>query len=61
MMTILTAYTQETMLQSAAFEVIVEFPLHIQGKRPPLPLQVSQELRVIFIDDLIEKRLAFIL
>jgi hypothetical protein len=55
-MTILTAYTQETILQTATLEVIVEFPLHIQGKRAALPLQVSQELLVILINDLVEKR-----
>lgn len=31
MMTVLAAHTQKAMLETTSLEVIVEFPLHIQG------------------------------
>ena len=43
------------MFQATALEVVVEFSLHIQGNRTALLLHERQELRVILVDNLVEK------
>jgi len=57
MMTVLAAHAQKAMFQATALEVIIEFPLHIQGNRTALLLHERQEMRVILVDNLVEKRL----
>jgi hypothetical protein len=56
-MTVLATHTQKAMLQTTALEVIVEFSLHIQGNKTAPLLHECQEMRVILVDNLVEKRL----
>ena len=57
MTTALAAHTQKAMFQATALEVVVELPLHIQGNRTALLLHERQEMRVILINNLVEKRI----
>jgi hypothetical protein len=55
-MTGVTAHPQEAM-QTAAFEIVLEFPLHVTRQRPPLPGHVVNEHRVMLFDDPVEQGL----
>ena len=57
MMTVGALHPQESVFQPSAFEVIVKFLLHVQGQGLPLHGHHIPELRVMPLDDLIEKRL----
>ena len=52
-----SAHTQEPVLQSAAFKVIVKFLLHMHGQWLALCSHHSFERRVMPLDDLVEERL----
>jgi hypothetical protein len=57
MMTFAALHPQEAMLQAAAFEVIGKFLFFVQRKGLVLSGHHIPELRVVSLDDLIEKRL----
>jgi len=55
MMTVGALHTQESVLQPSAFEVIRKFLLHMQGQGLALHGHHIPELRIMPLDDLIEK------
>jgi len=54
-MTAVTAHPQETVLQTAAFEVTLKFPLDIPRQCRALRRQIGHERRVEFFDDLVKE------
>ena len=56
-MTGVATYAQEAVLQPAAFQVILEFPLNVTREFRALGHQMGGECRVMLLDDLIEQRL----
>jgi hypothetical protein len=52
-----TAYPQKSMFQSAALQVVLEFPLDVVRQCPAFLGQLSPEIRVVLRHQLIEKRL----
>lgn len=44
---VLAPYSQETVFEPAALQVVFEFPLNIAGQRPALPGQLLPESRVV--------------
>ena len=55
MMTVGTLHPQESVLQPSTFEVIRKFLLHMQGQGLALHGHHIPELRIMPLDDLIEK------
>jgi len=53
----LTAYPQKTMFQSAALQVVFEFPLNVVRKCPAFLGHLPPEIRVVLRHQMIEERL----
>jgi hypothetical protein len=53
--TAIAAYPQETVLQTATFEVILEFPLNIPRQCPAMCRQMGHKRGVVFFDDLVKE------
>ena len=51
-----TAYPQKPLLQAAAFQVVLKFPPYEPWKGASFGLQAGEEIRVVVVNDLIEKR-----
>jgi len=56
-MTIAAAHAQKAMLEPAAFQVLSKFPLHDLRQRAPVERELCQKVRVVLINDLIQKTL----
>ena len=54
-MTNIAAHTQETMLETAASEVVLELALDILRQYPALSRQMGHESGVVFFDDLVKE------
>ena len=54
-MTAIAAYPQETVLQTTAFEVILEFPLDVARQCRALCRKIGHERGVVFCDDLVKE------
>lgn len=52
-----TVHPQKAMLQAAATQVVLEFPLHIVRQRARLLGHVGDERRVVLFDDRVEQSL----
>ena len=57
MVTFGALHTQKTVLQPAAFEVLIKFLLHMRGQRIALCRHYRFERRVMPLDDSIEQSL----
>jgi hypothetical protein len=53
--TAIATYPQETVLQTAAFEVILEFPLDIARQWRALCRHMAHERGIVFFDNLVKK------
>jgi hypothetical protein len=53
--TAIATHPQESVFQTAAFEVIFEFPLDVARQYRTLCRQMEHECRVVFFDDLVKK------
>ena len=55
-MTVLAAHAQEAMLEEAAFEIRLEFLLHILRQRPASGFARGDELGKVPLDERVEQR-----
>ncbi len=61
MMTGFTPYSQKAMLETTALQVALELPDNIAGQGPALLRQHVLKLRPVFLDQLIKKRVLWLM
>jgi hypothetical protein len=56
-MAVVTTHPKETVFETATLEICFEFLMHMQGQAFTLSIQLFNQVRVVFLNKFVEKRL----